>query len=379
MLKVTVSRVPMPTTLPSTLTLPPELVLPLDLQIPLGGVLLALLSWLGLEVVGRRCRPRSLLRGLLLTSRLSVASTFLLAGLGWWLGLLLDPLVINLERDGHEVRELLVALGVAWTLLRWHTELRRNRDRYAAEILPRLNQQDRHFLFDVIQKLISIAIWAIVIAELLQLVGVSAAVLVTAGGFGAAAVGFGAQGIVSNSLSGLSLYVNRPFIVDDFIEIPSEELSGTVEEIGWFYTRLRSRDRQPVYVPNTIFTRSPVVNNTAVDNRRVWIDFSLSFADRPLIPAIVAELEQLLAGHPGVAQHKTLAVHFTGYGESSLNLRLLCHCIGQSLEEGWALQQELLLAIGAVVERHGATMPFPTRTLFTANPLTPAPDGADRP
>jgi MscS family membrane protein len=376
LLKVTVSRVPMPTTLPSTLTLPPELVLPLDLQIPLGGVLLALLSWLGLEVVGRRCRPRSLLRGLLLTSRLSVASTFLLAGLGWWLGLLLDPLVINLERDGHEVRELLV---VAWTLLRWHTELRRNRDRYAAEILPRLNQQDRHFLFDVIQKLISIAIWAIVIAELLQLVGVSAAVLVTAGGFGAAAVGFGAQGIVSNSLSGLSLYVNRPFIVDDFIEIPSEELSGTVEEIGWFYTRLRSRDRQPVYVPNTIFTRSPVVNNTAVDNRRVWIDFSLSFADRPLIPAIVAELEQLLAGHPGVAQHKTLAVHFTGYGESSLNLRLLCHCIGQSLEEGWALQQELLLAIGAVVERHGATMPFPTRTLFTANPLTPAPDGADPP
>ena len=379
MLKVTVPSVPMPTTLPSTLTIPPELVLPLDLQIPLGGLLLALLSWLGLEVVGRRCRPRSLLRGLLLTSRLSVASTFLLAGLGWWLGLLLDPLVINLERDGHEVRELLVALGVAWTLLRWHTELRRNRDRYAAEILPRLNQQDRHFLFDVIQKLISIAIWAIVIAELLQLVGVSAAVLVTAGGFGAAAVGFGAQGIVSNSLSGLSLYVNRPFIVDDFIEIPSEELSGTVEEIGWFYTRLRSRDRQPVYVPNTIFTRSPVVNNTAVDNRRVWIDFSLSFADRPLIPAIVAELEQLLAGHPGVAQHKTLAVHFTGYGESSLNLRLLCHCIGQSLEEGWALQQELLLAIGAVVERHGATMPFPTRTLFTANPLTPAPDGADPP
>jgi MscS family membrane protein len=232
----------MPTTLPSSLTITPELVLPLDLQIPLGGLLLALLSWLGLEVVGRRCRPRSLLRGLLLTSRLSVALTCLLAGLGWWLGLLLDPVVINLERDGHEVRELLVALGVAWTLLRWHSELRSNRERYAAEILPRLNEQDRHFLFDVLQKLISIAIWAIVIVELMRLVGLSAAVLVTAGGFGAAAVGFGAQGIVSNSLSGLSLYVNRPFIVDDFIEIPSEQLSGTVEEIGWFYTRLRSRD-----------------------------------------------------------------------------------------------------------------------------------------
>ncbi|MDI9406970.1 MAG: mechanosensitive ion channel [Chitinophagaceae bacterium] len=361
------------------LTLPPELVLPLDLQIPLGGLLLALLSWVGLEVVGRRCRPRSLLRGLLLTSRLSVTSTCLLAGLGWWLALQLDPLVIDLERDGHEVRELLVALGAAWTLLRWHSELRRNRARYAEEILPRLNEQDRHFLFDVLQKLISIAIWAIVVYELMQLVGVSAAVLVTAGGFGAAAVGFGAQGIVSNSLSGLSLYVNRPFIVDDFIEIPAEQLSGTVEEIGWFYTRLRNRERQPVYVPNTIFTKSPVINNTAVDNRRVWIDFNLRFADRPRVPAIVAELEQLLADHPGVAQHQTRAVHVTGYGESSLKLRLLCFSAGHSVEEGWGLQQELLLAIGAAVQRHGAAMPFPSRTLFTANPLTPAPDGLDRP
>jgi MscS family membrane protein len=75
-----------------------------------------------------------------------------------------------------------------------------------------------------------------------------------------------------------------------------------------------------------------------------------------------------------VAEHKTRAVHFTGYGESSLNLRLLCHSTGHSVEEGWALQQELLLAIGEVVERQGASMPFPTRTL-----LTPAPDGADHP
>jgi MscS family membrane protein len=359
--------------------MPFSLTLPLELQIPLGGLLLAVLCWVGLEVVGRRVRARSLLRGLLLTSRLSVASTCLVAGLGWWLALQLDPVVIDLERDGHEVRELVVALGAAWTLLRWHQELRRNRDRYAEEMLPRLNEKDRHFLFDVIQKLISIGIWAIVIYELMQLVGVSAAVLVTAGGFGAAAVGFGAQGIVSNSLSGLSLYVNRPFIVDDFIEIPAEQLEGTVEEIGWFYTRLRSRDRQPVYVPNTIFTSSPVINNTAVDNRRVWINFHLSYDDRPRIAAIVAELEGILDNHPLVAQNKTRAVHFTGYGQSSLDLRLLCHSTGHAVEDGWRLQQELLLTIGEVVERHGASIPFPTHTLVSPNPLTPAPDEADRP
>jgi MscS family membrane protein len=93
----------------------------------------------------------------------------------------------------------------------------------------------------------------------------------------------------------------------------------------------------------------------------------------------VTELEEILAHHPRVAQDKTKAVHFTGYGESSLDLRMLCHSTGHAVEDGWALQQELLLTIGEVVERHGASMPFPTRTLIGTNPLTPAPDAGDRP
>jgi MscS family membrane protein len=356
-----------------------ELSLPLQLQIPLGGLLLALFSWLLLALLGRRCRPNSLLRGVLITSRLSVASTFLLAGLGWWIALQLDPLVIDLERDGHEVRELVVFLGVAWTLLRCQRELGRNRDLYAEQLLALLNEKDRLFLFDVIQKLLGMGVWAMVVYQLMRLLGVSAAVLVTAGGFGAAAVGFGSQGIVSNSLSGLSLYVNRPFIVGDFIEIPAQGLLGSVEQISWFYTKLRTPERQPVYVPNTIFTSTPVVNTTAIDNRRVWIEFSVSYDDRPSIPAIVAELEQVLASHQKVDPDKLQAVHFTGYGESGLDLRLLAHAESAEIADAWALQQDLLLCIGEVVERHGAAMPFPTRTLLTANPLKPVLDGPDRP
>ncbi|WP_268873960.1 mechanosensitive ion channel domain-containing protein [Prochlorococcus marinus] len=62
--------------------------------------------------------------------------------------------------------------------------------------------------------------------EVMHLMGISPAVLVTAGGVGAVASGFGAKGIVSNSLSGLSLYVNRPFVVSDFIDILSKNLFG---------------------------------------------------------------------------------------------------------------------------------------------------------
>lgn len=340
--------------------------LPLNLHVPLLTVVLALVLWGLLDQVARRLPAGSVGRGLLLSSRRSVAVTALVAGLGWWLAEMLDPAAFGRSRWGIELRTTLITLGAVWTLLRGRNELRRRREAYACQLLPALEAKEQQFLFDVLLKLIGISAFVVLVLQILSLLGVSAAVLITTGGFGAAAVAFGAQGIVSNSLSGLSLYINRPFVVGEFIDIPSEGLMGTVESIGWFYTQLRSLDRQPVFIPNTIFTSKSVLNISEIDNRRIWIEFGLTYDDRPRIPAILAELNQVLAGHSGVEQDKTKAVNFIGYGDSSLDLRLLCHANSGDVMAAWALQQDLLLAIGDVVERHGASMPFPTRTLIQA-------------
>lgn len=347
--------------------------LPLQLQLPITGLILSLLSLMVINLLAQRLRRGGLGRGLLVAARRSVSATILVGALGWWLAALLSPELISLERDGREIRDLALVVGVAWTLLRWKQELGSNKQAYAPQLLPTLQTKDQIFLLDVFTKMIGIVALVILVLEVMRLLGVSAALLVTAGGFGAAAVGFGAQGIVSNSLSGLSLYINRPFVVGDFIEIPSATLLGTVENISWFYTRLRSLERHPVFVPNTMFTTNTVVNITETDNRRIWIEFGLTYNDRPHIAAIVANLEQLLAAHPEVDQEQAKAVNFTGYGDSSLDLRLLCHASSGDVVAAWALQQDLLLRIGDVVEAHGASMPFPTRTLIQA------PGGPDRP
>ncbi|MGB5133840.1 MAG: mechanosensitive ion channel domain-containing protein [Prochlorococcaceae cyanobacterium] len=351
----------------------PAVTLPFNLQLPLTGLALSLITLLVITLMAGRLRRGGLVRGLLLAARLSVSSTILLCTLGWWLGSLLSPGLIALDRDGREIRDLLLVLGVAWTLLRWKGEISTHSTGYAAQLLPSLAEKERIFLLDVLTKIIGITALVVLALEMMRLLGVSAAVLVTAGGFGAAAVGFGAKEIVSNSLSGLSLYINRPFVVGDFIEIPSLNLTGTVETISWFYTRLRSPERQPVYVPNTVFTTSAVINVAETDHRRIWIEFGLAYDDRPRIEAIVADLERALADHPQVDQSKTKAVNFTGYGESSLDLRLFCHATSGDVLDGWALRQDLLMRIGEVVEARGASMPFPTRTLIQA------PGGRDHP
>ena len=98
----------------------------------------------------------------------------LLSSAGWWLA-------------GLEVRNLLLTIGVIWTLLRWRGELKQRAEHYAAQLLPHLSSKDQLFLFDVLDKLLTTAALLVVLVMGLDLLGVSAGVLITAGGFGAAA------------------------------------------------------------------------------------------------------------------------------------------------------------------------------------------------
>ena len=344
--------------------LAPVALLPFELQLPLTGLVLALAAWLLLTLLAWRWPGGSIGRVLLRRIRLSLSGTLLLGGLAWWLAALSDPQLIDLARDGAEIRDLVVTLGLVWTLLRVKGELLQRADHYSTQLIPGLDPKDRLFLFDVVDKLIATGVVVILVLQVLALLGVSAAVLITAGGLGAAAIGFGAQTIVQNSLSGLTLYINRPFIVGDFIEMPAENLAGTVEAIGWFYTRLRSADRQPIFIPNGLFTTKPVLNVAEIDSRRVWIEFGLSYEDRRRIEPIVAALQAWMAAQPSIDHDKPAAVHFVGYGESSLSLRLVCHGASGDVFDAWDLQQQLLLQIGEVVEAQGASMPYPTRTLI---------------
>jgi MscS family membrane protein len=348
----------------------PATTLPFALQIPLAGALLALVVWLLLDQLGRRCRSGSLARALLFNGRLSLAGTVLLSSVGWWLA---GPV------QGLQVRDLLVSIGMVWTLLRWRRELKQRDAHYAAQLLPHLTPKDQLFLFDVLDKLFCSAALLVVLFKALELLGVSAGVLITAGGFGAAALGFGARTIVENGLSGLSLYINRPFTLGDTINLPGPQLLGTVEAVGWFYTELRDPDRQRIYIPNGLFTSQAVQNVAQIDNRRIWIEFGLSYADRGRIESITTSLQEQLEHLAGVDPAKDRLVHFVDYGESSLNLRLLCFAASGTIQDAWALRQRVLLLIGAVVEQAGASMPFPTRTVIAEGLAISAPDAGDPP
>ncbi len=87
--------------------------------------------------------------------------------------------------------------------------------------------------------------------------------------------GLALQGSLSNLTGGIMILIFRPFKVGDFIDNHTD--SGTVTEIGIFYTTLRTGDNKRITVPNALLSNATVVNYSAEALRRVDIEFSAAY------------------------------------------------------------------------------------------------------
>ena len=87
-------------------------------------------------------------------------------------------------------------------------------------------------------------------------------------------MGFAAKDVLANFFGTLMLLVDKPFVVGDWIRSPDREIEGTVEDVGWRTTRIRTFDRRPLYVPNANFASLTVENPQRMENRRIYETFS---------------------------------------------------------------------------------------------------------
>ena len=123
---------------------------------------------------------------------------------------------------------------------------------------------------DAMAKLLRMSVTITATLVILQTLGVSISGVLAFGGIGGIAIGFAAKDLLANFFGGLMVYLDRPFAVGDWIRSPDREIEGTVEQIGWRQTRIRTFDMRPLYVPNATFVNIAVENPSRMFNRRIY-------------------------------------------------------------------------------------------------------------
>jgi len=197
----------------------------------------------------------------------------------------------------------------------------------------------------------------------LQGLGFSVSGVLAFGGIGGIAIGFASRDLLANFFGALMVFLDRPFSVGDWIRSPDQEIEGTVEEIGWRLTRIRTFDQRPLYVPNSKFTSLSVENPSRMRNRRIKETIGLRYSDIDALPGIIADVTAMLKAHPAIDTSRTLMVNFVEFGPSSLDFFIYTFTKTTVWTEYHEIKQDVLLQIAAIIRQHGAEIAFPTRSV----------------
>ncbi|MDG1474512.1 MAG: mechanosensitive ion channel family protein, partial [Porticoccaceae bacterium] len=207
----------------------------------------------------------------------------------------------------------------------------------------------------------SVLITAILIS--MQLFGYSISGLLAFGGIGGIAVGFAAKDLLANFFGGLMIYLDRPFSVGDWVRSPDKEIEGTVEDVGWRLTRIRTFDKRPLYIPNAVFANISVENPSRMTNRRIYETVGIRYADIATMESIISEVTQMLIQHEEIDSEQTMIVNFNRFSASSLDFFIYTFTKTTDWVKYHTIKQDVLLKVAQVIDTNGAEIAFKTSTL----------------
>ncbi|WP_226661902.1 mechanosensitive ion channel family protein [Microbulbifer aggregans] len=202
---------------------------------------------------------------------------------------------------------------------------------------------------------------------IMQSLGYSVSGVLAMGGIGGLAIGFAAKDLLANFFGGLMIYLDRPFAVGDWVRSPDQEIEGTVEDIGWRLTRIRTFDKRPLYIPNAVFTQISVENPSRMLNRRIYETIGIRYDDAKLMAPIVKAVKEMLLQHPEIDTNQTMIVNFNSFAPSSLDFFIYTFTKTTDWIRYHEIKQDVLLKVLQIVEDHGASCAFPTSTLHIAD------------
>ena len=179
-------------------------------------------------------------------------------------------------------------------------------------------------------------------------------------GIGGIAIALAMQNVLGDLIASLSIILDRPFEVGDFIVI--DDLSGNVERIGLKTTRLRSLSGEQLVLSNNDLLQSRVKNYKRMSDRRVLftlgVVYETSHEKLVKIPQLVKEIVS------GESKARFGRAHFSGYGDFALNYDIVYFVLTPLFDDYMDIQQNINLEIFKKFAEEGIEFAYPTRKVF---------------
>lgn len=262
-------------------------------------------------------------------------------------------------RVGGSILKILLILVLAWAVIRVSRFLLGRFFRHQADAKHRftLDTRKANTLNAVLQNLIRYIVYFSAVLMVLAELGVQTASLIAAAGVGGVAIGFGAQSLVKDIISGFFILFEDQYAVGDYIEVG--EVTGTVTEIGLRTTRIMAYTGEEHIVPNGEITR---VTNFSRSNHLAIVDMSIAYeTDIDKAVSVMKEEADAYAAEHDVIVKPPEVLGVMSFDESAITLRAV---LWTAPMQHWAVEREMRRRMKAAFESRHIEIPFPHRVVI---------------
>lgn len=228
-----------------------------------------------------------------------------------------------------------------------------------------LNKSNNSTVNDFLCKFIKALIWIISIFIIFSEIGIDLSGLVTGLGIGSAAIALAAQELVKNLISGASILTDKPFVIGDWIEVGT--FSGTVVDITFRSTRIKTINNTLITIPNSVITSEYVINWNTLKSRRLDLVLNLELnTTTEKIKKIIKEIKLVLATNPHVIE-ETIQVNFAEIGSCSSDIKMFMYINETNYIKFLNIKEEILCSLLELVEKENIELAYPTQTVYLRN------------
>jgi small-conductance mechanosensitive channel len=272
-----------------------------------------------------------------------------------------DDVIFTLSGQEFTLGQLLIiptTLIVGYLLIRWLARLITNR------MVARKVQPD---VVHLIRRIFYIVALAVLVITLLDLINVPLTAFAFVSGAVAIGVGFGAQNIINNFISGWILMWERPIRIGDFLEVGDD--SGTVEAINTRSTRIRRTDGVHMLIPNSALLENTVVNWTLIDKQtRTIVRVGVAYGSP--VKRVAELILQAAKEQEPILKEPAPQVIFDDFGDNALVFDVYFWVHAEAERNLREIRSDIRFRIVELFDEEDIVIAFPQRDVHLDGSLT---------
>ncbi len=217
-------------------------------------------------------------------------------------------------------------------------------------------------LVPLLSKTAKIVIVILALLTIIQSLGVNVFSLVAGLGIGGLAIALAAKDTAANFFGSLMILFDQPFKIGDWIKM--ENIEGTVTDIGFRSTRIKTFYDSEVVIPNSTVANANIDNMGRRQFRRVYTSLGLTYSTtKEQMESFTKGLKDIITKHPNTRKDK-IHVNFNSMGESALDVLVYYFIAVNNYEAELKTKEDVLLEAMKLAKNCGVDFAFPSRSLY---------------